>query len=212
MGLPRQTVVFLSFVFALTPSCSNAAAHPRFRDLSLPLYVDHIRSPVAVIKVRHSERDHLQKGFFKFGVFPILKVDRLAIDVYHPEEGKAIFERTSETLSKLRTPSRPNDPDSKRKQGITGVNIEQFDLRLMDKKQVRLHLTADFASKFGKGQWKLRSGKLNRADTEQSFAKATLEITDQDFVLHLPSQPGVSLFSPTTKPSPVSKQTTLKRR
>jgi hypothetical protein len=199
MDLARGKKIIL-FCATLAVGVSVEAASIRsFRNLTLPLYVEQIRTPVAVLRVRSTERDHLQKGFFKFGVFPILKVNRLSIDVHHAAQTRSVFERVNSVLSSLQPKGEPRSAtmesqDSQSKRGIVGITVEEFELRRFEQGRVQFHLTANQASKFGQGQWKLRNGKLVMPDREEQFARATLKITENDFVLHLPSARSVSLF------------------
>jgi hypothetical protein len=199
MDLARGKKIIL-FCATLAVGVSVEAASIRsFRNLTLPLYVEQIRTPVAVLRVRSTERDHLQKGFFKFGVFPILKVNRLSIDVHHAAQTRSIFNRANSVLSSLQPEGESSNAtmdsqESPRKRRVVGIAVEEFELRRFEQGRVLSHLTANEAFKFGQGQWKLRDGKLVLPDREEEFARATLQITADDFVLHLPSARSISLF------------------
>jgi len=99
MGIRIATLLCLAVWLATGRSVHADPKADSNRNLALPIYSPTQLRPVAIVRAASSRRDHLQKGFLKIGLFPIIIVEELDIEIRQPKLFQDALARTSRLLS-----------------------------------------------------------------------------------------------------------------
>lgn len=147
MGIRIATLICLAAWFASGRPVQAEPAVDSTRDLVFPIYSSSQQRPVAIVRAALSRRDHLQKGFFKIGLFPIVVVEELDIEIRQP----GLFQETLTRTAKLLTG----------RKRIRGLEVHGFRLRSTAKTGPAFDITAKRARHMNGNAWLLAQTTVN---------------------------------------------------
>ena len=146
----RRQVQLLVLLGVLTVVCAGAEpAFRRSRDITFPVYANGLSHPVAVVKGGTVRRDLLQKGFLKIGLFPVVVVEELQLELLRPDKMEGTFDRIARVLAGRKR--------------VRGLEIRGFSLRTKADTTPALELSAEKVSHYADGIWRLEHVRFNNA-------------------------------------------------